>query len=69
MSEIEQTEASHGLGSNAGEDTPTPQSALTGNLAVDDVLESLDALDEAPVDEHVAVYEKAHEQLRSALDT
>jgi hypothetical protein len=70
MSEIEPTEdPSDGLGSNAAEDTPTPESALTGNRAVDDVLESLDALDEAPVDEHVAVYENAHEQLRGALDT
>lgn len=39
----------------------------TGNATVDSVLESLDRLDGAPVSEHVAVYESAHEQLRSAL--
>jgi hypothetical protein len=41
----------------------------TGNDAVDRVLESLDALDDTPVDEHVAVFERAHEQLRAALDS
>jgi hypothetical protein len=41
----------------------------TGNEAVDRVLESLDALDDVPVDEHVAVFERAHEQLRAALDS
>jgi hypothetical protein len=39
----------------------------TGNPAVDAVLESLDRLDEAPADEHVAVFEAAHETLRAAL--
>jgi len=41
----------------------------TGNEAVDGVLDSLDPLDDAPVDEHVAVFERAHEQLRAALDS
>ncbi len=41
--------------------------AATGNRAVDDVLASLDQLDDAPVSEHVAVFESAHEQLRAAL--
>ena len=40
----------------------------TGNPAVDDVLELLGDLDELPVDEHVAVFETAHEKLRGALD-
>ena len=40
----------------------------TGNPAVDEVLASLDGLAGRPVDEHVAVFERAHEQLRSALD-
>jgi hypothetical protein len=34
---------------------------------VDDVLASLDGLDDLPVREHVAVFERAHEQLRAAL--
>jgi hypothetical protein len=39
----------------------------TGKPAVDDVLELLEALDDAPVNEHVAVFESAHERLRGAL--
>lgn len=39
----------------------------TGNPTVDAVLESLEKLDDAPVSDHVAVFESAHENLRSAL--
>jgi hypothetical protein len=39
----------------------------TGHPAVDEVLRSLDQLDGRPVDEHVAVFEQAHERLRQAL--
>ena len=39
----------------------------TGHPAVDEVLRSLGALDGTPVDEHVAVFEQAHEQLRRTL--
>lgn len=42
--------------------------ARTGNAAVDGVIASLAGLAEVPVAEHVAVFERAHEQLRSALD-
>ena len=35
---------------------------------VDAVLVSVEDLDERPVDEHVAVFEDAHERLRRALD-
>ena len=41
--------------------------ARTGNHAVDRVLDSLDGLADAPVAEHVAVFEAAHDQLRGAL--
>lgn len=40
----------------------------TGDASVDGVLDSLDGLRDLPVDDHVAVFERAHEQLRSALD-
>lgn len=40
----------------------------TGNAAVDEVLSSLEGLEGRPVQEHVAVFERAHEQLRAALD-
>jgi hypothetical protein len=39
----------------------------TGNPVVDSVLESLERLDDAPVSEHVTVFESAHERLRGAL--
>ncbi|NYG57478.1 hypothetical protein BJ980_000401 [Nocardioides daedukensis] len=40
----------------------------TGNTVVDGVLARLEGLDQMPIDEHVAVFEHAHEQLRGALD-
>jgi hypothetical protein len=44
-------------------ETPT-----TGVPAVDRVVSDLDRLDDAPLDEHLAAFERAHESLRSALD-
>lgn len=50
-------------------DRPTaPAAAETGNAAVDGVIASLAGLVEVPVSEHVALFERAHEQLRGALD-
>ncbi len=40
----------------------------TGVAAVDEVLESLEALHETEVAAHPAVFEAAHERLRAALD-
>jgi len=40
----------------------------TGVPAVDEVLERVSRLGERPVSEHVEVFERAHEQLRRALD-
>ena len=40
----------------------------TGVQVVDDVLDSMRGLDDRPVEEHPAVFESAHEQLRQALD-
>ena len=39
----------------------------TGDVAVDTVVSSLDGLDDLPVEEHVAVFEQAHESLRRTL--
>lgn len=45
-----------------------PESAQsTGHDGVDRVLGSLEGLDEQPVDDHVAVFERAHDDLRRAL--
>ena len=40
----------------------------TGIPAVDRVLADLDRLDDAPLEEHLGAFERAHESLRSALD-
>ena len=42
-------------------------SERTGNPVVDSVLDSLRDLENLPVSEHVAVFEAAHDRLRSAL--
>ena len=40
----------------------------TGVAAVDQVLDDVAGAEHLPVKEHVAVFERAHEQLRRALD-
>jgi len=40
----------------------------TGVASVDRVVEAVAGVQDRPVDEHVAVFEGAHEQLRRALD-
>ncbi|MBJ7359131.1 hypothetical protein [Nocardioides sp.] len=42
--------------------------SVTGMGSVDRVIEGVTALEDRPVEEHVAVFEHAHEQLRRALD-
>jgi hypothetical protein len=44
------------------------QPERTGVPAVDAVLEAVEAAADLPVDQQVAVFEHAHEQLRRALD-
>jgi hypothetical protein len=43
------------------------QPPTTGDEAVDNVVASLRGLDDLPVAEHVAVFERAHESLRQVL--
>jgi hypothetical protein len=40
----------------------------TGMSAVDDVLAEIDGLDDQPLEQHLATFERAHNVLRSALD-
>ena len=42
--------------------------ARTGDARVDAVLDSLEGLDDRPVGEHAAAFERAHEELRAALE-
>ena len=46
----------------------SPEPVRTGVAEVDAVLDTVEALDDRPVEEHPAVFEAAHEQLRRALD-
>ena len=56
-------------GDLVGEPTTTPPAIeFTGQAAVDAVLQSLAALDDLPVAEHVEVFDRAHDGLRRALD-
>ena len=49
------------------DDFPPASSETTGHADVDAVLASLADLEGRPVAEHVAVFEAAHDRLRSAL--
>ena len=40
----------------------------TGVPEVDEVLESVEGLDDRPLEEHVGAFEEAHTRLRRALD-
>jgi hypothetical protein len=40
----------------------------TGVPAVDEVLADVDRLDDQPLEEHLATFERAHDSLRAALD-
>jgi hypothetical protein len=46
----------------------TPEDGTTGVAAVDQVLADVAAVAGTPVAGHVAVFERAHDQLRRALD-
>jgi hypothetical protein len=48
--------------------TSAPAYEPTGVEAVDRVLAEVAGVAEAPVGDHVAVFERAHDQLRRALD-
>lgn len=46
---------------------PSEPSEFTGHPVVDEVLETMQGLQDRPVEEHVAIFEAAHEKLRAAL--
>lgn len=45
-----------------------PEGVRTGMDSVDAVITAVEQLEERPIEEHVGVFESAHEQLRRALD-
>lgn len=48
-------------------DEGTAAGPSTGHPAVDEVLRSMERLEDRPLEEHVAVFEEAHERLRRTL--
>jgi hypothetical protein len=53
--------------SEANDQTRLVEPETTGDESVDEVVASLRGLDDLPVSEHVAVFERAHESLRQVL--
>ena len=52
-----------------GEPEPVvPERVRTGSDRVDEVIRSVEELEERPIEEHVGVFESAQVQLRRALD-
>jgi hypothetical protein len=49
-------------------DGPEDEPVRTGVDRVDAVIDDVSGLADRPVDEHVAVFESAHDRLRRALD-
>lgn len=62
---VDDADGAHGAGVS-GQELGEP--VRTGVEDVDAVLQSVEDLESRPVEEHVAVFETAHEQLRRALD-
>ena len=50
------------------DDAPAAEPVRTGMDSVDTVITAVEALEERPIEEHVGVFESAHDQLRRALD-
>ena len=56
-------------GPDEAEATPSePERVRTGVTDVDAVIRAVEELEDRPLEEHVGVFETAHEQLRRALD-
>ncbi len=49
-------------------DPGTPERVRTDVAEVDEVIRAVEELEERPIEEHVGVFEAAHQRLRQALD-
>ncbi|WP_193608043.1 hypothetical protein [Nocardioides lijunqiniae] len=56
------------LGEPASDPVPDEERVRTGEERVDSVVAAIEQLRDRPVDEHVAAFEQAHDELRRALD-
>ena len=45
-----------------------PERVRTGLPSIDEVIAAVEELEDRPIEEHVGVFETAHERLRRALD-
>jgi hypothetical protein len=50
------------------DEQPDEERVRTGHERVDSVVAAIEQLRDLPVDEHVAAFEQAHDELRRALD-
>jgi hypothetical protein len=55
-------------GLEVSEDLPDEERVRTGDERVDSVVGEIERLRDRPVEEHVAAFEQAHDELRRALD-
>ena len=47
---------------------PEAERVRTGMAEIDEVIAAVEGLEERPIEEHVGVFEAAHDRLRRALD-
>ncbi|WP_134742353.1 hypothetical protein [Nocardioides sp. 503] len=60
--------AAHEAHDDVAESLPDEERVRTGEERVDSVVAAIEQLRDRPVDEHVAAFEQAHDELRRALD-
>ena len=65
---VAELEAEAAAEPDAAEPGAGTDGVTTGVQVVDDVLGTLEGLADQPVEEHLPIFEAAHEQLRGALD-
>lgn len=51
-----------------GDAGTTLEPTRSGEPAVDEILAEIEGLDDVPLEQHLATFERAHDVLRSALD-
>jgi hypothetical protein len=66
---LEPVEGEPGWAGDGSDPEPSsPDPVRTGSASVDEVIRSVEELEERPIEEHVGVFESAQVQLRRALD-
>ena len=68
MTEEQATHDESGPETASAEPSEPAEPVRTGVERVDAVVDAVSGLDDRPVDEHVAVFESAHDELRRTLD-